>query len=133
MTHCRYNSLLQDEHERDRSCLFLGYIYSADSQCAQYPTSFAVTREIFFAFFGKLPFYDIFTKELNTSDPKIRGANMNEQPNNQVSEPVNKGEEVTSEPVELQPHPPGPPDRDRESNSYQSTPPNDDIQPQLLN
>lgn len=130
MTHRRYNSPLQDEHERDRSCLFLGYVYSADSPCARYPTSFAVTREIFFAFFGKLPFYDIFTRELNTSDTRIQGAHMNEQPDNQVAEPVNEGEEVISEPVDLQPHPPGTPDRDRESNSHWSAPLNGNIQPQ---
>lgn len=67
----RYNSPTLDEYLRDRAHLFVGNIYSADQSPSQYPTSFAVTREIIFAFFGKEPLYSIFSQRQPSSPSEV--------------------------------------------------------------
>ncbi|UDD63794.1 hypothetical protein AFCA_011053 [Aspergillus flavus] len=67
----RYNSPTLDEYLRDRAYLFVGNIYSADQSPSQYPTSFAVTREIIFAFFGKEPLYSIFSQRQPSSPSEV--------------------------------------------------------------
>jgi hypothetical protein len=113
ITRRRSNCPLRDEHQRDRPHLFVEHVYSADQPRARYPTSFAVTREIFFSFFGKYPLYDVFGNApspapeqiISTSDPDEPSRDEGEQPPSQV---------IDESPIELLPHPPGTPDRHRE-------------------
>ncbi|KAB8069697.1 hypothetical protein BDV29DRAFT_198506 [Aspergillus leporis] len=122
MSRRRNNCPLWDEHQRDRSHLFIKHIYSADQPCARYPTSFAVTREIFFSFFGKRPLYDIFAKApapapapektIPASDPDEQTTSESEQPHDQITD---------ESPIELLPHPPGTPDRHREELNLSQT------------
>ena len=51
----RYNSPSRDEYDRNRPYLFIESVYSSNHQTKRYPTSFAVTRDIFFSFFGFQP------------------------------------------------------------------------------
>ncbi|KAL1979323.1 hypothetical protein VTN96DRAFT_6214 [Rasamsonia emersonii] len=135
MAHRRYNSPRLDEYERDRTYLFIEHIYSPSQPPGQYPTSFAVTREIFFSFFGREPPYTILSQRdasvppapAQAEDADSQQANestTSPQPTATGNTPVqdNEGGEriathselpeiVVSEPVDLEPHPPGTPDR----------------------
>ncbi|GLA32610.1 hypothetical protein AnigIFM63326_000819 [Aspergillus niger] len=112
MTRRRYNCPLEDEHQQDRSYLFLENVFSADQSCALYLTSFVVTREIIFAFFGKSSLYDVFALPSSTSsEERLHQCETHTdimQTEQQEDEAVNE-----RSPVELLPHPPGTPNRDR--------------------
>lgn len=142
MAHRRYNSPRVDEYERDRAYLFVENIYSPSQSPGQYPTSFAVTREIFFSFFGRKPPYAILSQGDAPMPPgpaQAEGADS-QQPNEGAASlqhtatgtPVQNNQRgegtatpsvedmsvhdelpelVVSEPVDLEPHPPGTPDR----------------------
>lgn len=134
MAHRRYNSPRLDEYERDRTYLFVEHIYSPSQPPGRYPTSFAVTREIFFSFFGREPPYTILSQRdasvppapAQAEDADSQQANestTSPQPTATGNTPVqdNEGGEriathselpeiVVSEPVDLEPHPPGTPD-----------------------
>ncbi|KKA25168.1 hypothetical protein T310_0808 [Rasamsonia emersonii CBS 393.64] len=143
MAHRRYNSPRVDEYERDRTYLFVEHICSPSQSPGQYPTSFAVTREIFFSFFGREPPYAILSQGNAPVPPnpaQTKGTDSQEA-NESAASPQHtatgntlvqdnqRGEEtathsvgnmsvhdelpelVVSEPVDLEPHSPGTPDR----------------------
>ncbi|PGH19276.1 hypothetical protein AJ80_04029 [Polytolypa hystricis UAMH7299] len=56
----RYNRPNASQFRNDRQYFFIKHIYSCDQPAAQHPTSFAITREVIFSFFGKEPLYRIF-------------------------------------------------------------------------
>lgn len=140
MARRRFNSPENEEHLRDRAQLFLGNVYAVDQPSAQYPSSFAVTREIIFAFFGKEPLYGIICQAQNqSSTTDVRsslGSGVSSESRNEAANDDNTGN-VEEDPesthltghqndcastvemppeeddIELLPHPPGTPDRDR--------------------
>ncbi|PYH80578.1 hypothetical protein BO82DRAFT_285995 [Aspergillus uvarum CBS 121591] len=115
MTRRRYNCPFQSEDDRDRNFLFLEHIYSAEQPRARYATSFAVTREILYAFFGKSPLYDIFSQGSdNTSHVVSPTMEWGTIPSK--DDPLVEAEAASygPSPVELEPHPPGTPDRSTE-------------------
>lgn len=140
MARRRFNSPENEEYLRDRAQLFLGNVYALDQPSSQYPSSFAVTREIIFAFFGKEPLYGIICQAQDqNSATDVRSSlglgvpseSRDEAANDDNTGNVEEGPESTpltghqndcvsnveippeENDIELLPHPPGTPDRDR--------------------
>jgi hypothetical protein len=123
----RFNSPLWRDHLRDRASLFIHQVYSPDQPPSTFPTSFAVTRDIIFSFFGKEPLYNLFAAQQSgrslVEEPKTNSPPTAETPEEESMEPNNQdpdgedSEEVVvsrlspSDSLDLQPHPPGTPDR----------------------
>ncbi|THC94513.1 hypothetical protein EYZ11_005995 [Aspergillus tanneri] len=124
----RFNSPWQNEHLHDRASLFIDKVYGADQTPSQYPTSFAVTREIFFAFFGKEPLHSMFVGEPSTIERtaefnplRQESLTVSEETSAQVQTEIPAANTVETEEaasglspddtIDLQPHPPGTPDR----------------------
>jgi hypothetical protein len=114
MTRRRYNCPFQSEDDRDRNFLFLEHIYSAEQPRARYATSFAVTREILYAFFGKSPLYDIFLQGLDNTSPVVSPTIGCTIPSKDDPLVETEATSYGPSPVELEPHPPGTPDRSTE-------------------
>lgn len=140
MARRRFNSPENEEYLRDRAQLFLGNVYALDQPSSQYPSSFAVTREIIFAFFGKEPLYGIICQAQDKSSATDVQSNLelgvSSESRDEAANDDNTGnveEDPESTPltghqndyvsnvevppeendIELLPHPPGTPDRDR--------------------
>jgi hypothetical protein len=123
----RFNSPLWRDHLHDRASLFIHQVYSPDQPPSTFPTSFAVTRDIIFSFFGKEPLYSLFAAQQSggspVEEPKTNSPPIAETPEEESMEPNNEdpngedSEEVVvsrlspSDSLDLQPHPPGTPDR----------------------
>ncbi|KAL1873636.1 hypothetical protein Plec18167_006153 [Paecilomyces lecythidis] len=118
----RSNSPTATEYLEERRYFYLGYVYCPDQPSAAYPTSFAVTRQIFFSFFGREPFYGILSSQAtaeNTAECDHRGENLAtpefQNPRQFHSSPLASIPEqpmesdTSVEPVEFEPHPPGSP------------------------
>ncbi|QSS66486.1 hypothetical protein I7I51_07343 [Histoplasma capsulatum] len=58
----RYNRPRASQLRNDGAYFFVGHVYGCDQPAAQRPTSFAVTREVIFSFFGKEPLYSVFRR-----------------------------------------------------------------------
>jgi hypothetical protein len=139
MARRRFNSPENEEYLRDRAQLFLGNVYAVDQPSSQYPSSFAVTREIIFAFFGKEPLYSIICQaqdQSSTTDVRsslglgVSSESRDEAANDDNAGNVEEDPESTrltghqndcastvevppeEDDIELLPHPPGTPDRD---------------------
>ncbi|KAF7174548.1 hypothetical protein CNMCM5623_007771 [Aspergillus felis] len=140
MARRRFNSPKNKEYLRDQAQLFLGNIYTLDQPSSQYPSSFAVTREIIFAFFGKEPLYSIIYQaqdQNSTTDIQsslrlgVSSESRDEAANNNNTSNVEEGPESTpltshqnncisnveippeENNIKLLPHPPGTPNQDR--------------------
>ncbi|PYH98937.1 hypothetical protein BO71DRAFT_415861 [Aspergillus ellipticus CBS 707.79] len=100
MTRRRYNCPFQSEDDRDRNFLFLEHIYSAEQPRARYATSFAVTREILYGSDNTSP---VVSPTIGCTIPS-------------KDDPLVETEAASygPSPVELEPHPPGTPDRSTE-------------------
>ncbi|KAK2809765.1 hypothetical protein FQN50_003610 [Emmonsiellopsis sp. PD_5] len=132
----RYNRPAAAELRSDRPCLFVGHVYGCDQPASQHPTSFAVTREVIFSFFGKEPLYALFqmrSGNLNQEhvypvpgecDNQITEAAVPEvpppmQPASDPADPPADPPETPRTPVHMEPHPLGSPGMD----DIQPTPP----------
>lgn len=115
----RYNSPSLDEYDRDRPCLFVEHVYSPIGQLKRYPTSFAVTREIFLSFFGRqLPFEILLPQEAPTlpvsaQEPRDSPSILQGGAEEERTEARSNGVEIVLDscsPVEMSPHPSSNPD-----------------------
>ncbi|RDH38292.1 hypothetical protein BDQ94DRAFT_156322 [Aspergillus welwitschiae] len=111
----RQNRPLAGEHYKDRHWLFFEYIFGGLQQStAQYPTSFAVTRDIIFCFFRRDVFLNLIGGQ-NASTTET-GQTLSSSSNTETLSDFN------SSPVELLPHPSGTPDRDHMSGAEPTAP-----------
>lgn len=112
----RQNRPLAGEHYKDRHWLFFEYIFGGlQHSTAQYPTSFAVTRDIIFCFFRRDVFLNLIGGQ-NASTTET-GQTLSSSSNTETLSDFN------SSPVELLPHPSGTPDRDYMSGVEYELPP----------
>ncbi|PWY96042.1 hypothetical protein BO94DRAFT_601220 [Aspergillus sclerotioniger CBS 115572] len=110
----RQNRPLAGEHYRDRHWLFFEHVFSLQQSTAQYPTSFAVTQDIIFCFFGR----DMVSNLINE-----QGTDLAEVPTTVLfSSDMQYLPDSSTSPVELLPHPPGTPDHDLMLGAEQQSP-----------
>lgn len=106
---------LTQEYRRDRISFFLRYIYCPEQEPRDYPTSFAVIRDIFFTFFGRQPLLDLLHFGDLSGPPAEQAQNVQSpSPSSQLAQQLQtEGRQPDnnelSSPVSLEMHPPGSP------------------------
>ncbi|KAK4946269.1 hypothetical protein LTR66_014315, partial [Elasticomyces elasticus] len=136
----RFNSPTRDEYDRQRRNIFANQIFGPDQPQLEYVTSLGVIKDIISCFFGETFFPQLWNERqaippqspprLAEAAPEFFEADMNfeeehptVQPENStlsaevpqpstISGPDATEEDIISEPVEMDHHPSGTPDRD---------------------
>ncbi|KAF7516050.1 hypothetical protein PCG10_002494 [Penicillium crustosum] len=136
----RFNSPTRDEYNRQRRMIFANQMFGPDPSQSEYVTSLGVIKDIISCFFGKSLFHQLWNerqaiplqslptiseatpesvetdKDFEEERPTVQP--VNSPPSEEAPQlPADSGpdtmeEEFISEPVELDPHPTGTPDRD---------------------
>ncbi|KAJ5120841.1 uncharacterized protein N7515_010229 [Penicillium bovifimosum] len=136
----RFNSPTRDEYDRQRRKIFASQMFGPDPPQSEYVTSLGVIKDIISCFFGKYPFHQLWNERqanlpqsprgLAEAAPESVEADMDIEEERPAVQPVYSRppeeapqpsansrpdaleEEIMSEPVEMDPHPPGTPDRE---------------------
>lgn len=138
----RFNSPTRDEHNRQRRMIFANQMFGPDPPQSEYVTSLGVIKDIISCLFGKSLFHQLWNEqqsippqsllriseaapesvEIETDqdceEERLTVQPVNSPPSEEALQlPANPGPDVMeegflSEPVEMDPHPTGTPDRD---------------------